>query len=290
MEINQVASMIKLSLKNEKDLNEKWIQEYIANDPSVLGLGDLFLRDKERVQPSGGRLDLLFQDQETSRRYEVEIQLGKTDESHIIRTVEYWDIERKRYPQYEHCAVIIAEEITSRFLNVIHLFNGHIPLIAIQMNAYKIDGKLAIIFTKVIDELKLGTEEDDPIIVAADRNYWEVKSSKESVLLAEDIVNLVKEIEPSFAIKYNKPYIGLMKSGIAFNFILMIAKKNFVRLEIKLEKNDQIDQIIEDNELEALEYSVRSNRYKIRITKNDLINKREIIKGLLQKSYDYFND
>jgi len=290
MDISQVASLEKLSLKNEKDINEKWIQEYIANDPSVLGLGDLILRDKERVQPSGGRLDLLFQEQETSRRYEVEIQLGKTDESHIIRTVEYWDIERKRYPQYEHCAVIIAEEITSRFLNVIHLFNGHIPLIAIQMNAYKIEGKLAIIFTKVIDELKLGTEEDDEIIVAADRNFWEIKSSKESVVLAEDIVNLVKEIEPSFSIKYNKPYIGLLKSGIAFNFIRMIAKRNFVRLEIKLEKNDQIDQVIEDNELEALEYNVRSNRYKIRITKNDLIKKREIIKELLQKSYDYFND
>ena len=30
------------------------------------------------------------------------------DESHIIRTIEYWDIERRRYPQYEHVAVIVA--------------------------------------------------------------------------------------------------------------------------------------------------------------------------------------
>jgi len=45
---------------------------------------------------------------ESTRRYEVEIQLGATDESHIIRTIEYWDIERKRYPQYEHTAVIVA--------------------------------------------------------------------------------------------------------------------------------------------------------------------------------------
>jgi hypothetical protein len=29
----------------------------------------------------------------------------------------------KRYPQYDHCAVLIAE-FTSRFLNVISLFNG----------------------------------------------------------------------------------------------------------------------------------------------------------------------
>jgi hypothetical protein len=51
----------------------------------------------ERKQPRAGRLDLLFQD-ENNRRYCVELQLGKTDESHIIRTIEYWDLEKKRYP------------------------------------------------------------------------------------------------------------------------------------------------------------------------------------------------
>jgi hypothetical protein len=65
-------------------------------------------RDKERIQPRAGRLDLLLQDVEAKRRYEVEVQLGPTDKTHIIRTIEYWDIERKRYPQYEHCAVLVA--------------------------------------------------------------------------------------------------------------------------------------------------------------------------------------
>ena len=86
-----------------------------------MGLGDLEVRSNERRQPSGGRLDLLLQDVDTSARYEVEIQLGSLDESHIIRTIEYWDIERRRYPQYEHIAVIVAEDVTSRFLNVISL-------------------------------------------------------------------------------------------------------------------------------------------------------------------------
>ena len=124
----------KIWLKEHPVLNEKWVQDRIAEDPSVLGLGDLVLKDKERILPKAGRLDLLFQDIESNRRYETEVQLGKTDESHLIRTIEYWDIERKRYPQYDHCAVIIAEDITNRFLNVISLFNGSIPLMAIQMN------------------------------------------------------------------------------------------------------------------------------------------------------------
>jgi len=81
-----------VSIKHSEQLREKWVQKQIADDPSVLGLGDLVLRDKERNQTGAGRLDILLQDPETLKRYEVEIQLGATDESHIIRTIEYWDI------------------------------------------------------------------------------------------------------------------------------------------------------------------------------------------------------
>ena len=49
--------------------------------------------------------------------------MGATDEAHIIRTIEYWDLERTRFPQYEHVAVLVAEDVTSRFLNVVALFN-----------------------------------------------------------------------------------------------------------------------------------------------------------------------
>ena len=30
--------------------------------------------------------------------------------SHIIRTIEYWDIERRRYPAYEHVAVLVCRK------------------------------------------------------------------------------------------------------------------------------------------------------------------------------------
>src|SRR5215208_4298357 len=137
----------RLSLKLHPELTEKWVQDLIAADPAILGLGDLVLRDQERIQPRAGRLDLLLQDPESKRRYEVELQIGMTDEAHIIRCIEYWDIERRRYPQYDHCAVLVAEDITSRFLNVISLFNGTVPLVAIQMQALRIGEQLTIVFT-----------------------------------------------------------------------------------------------------------------------------------------------
>lgn len=147
-------------------------------------MGDLILKDKERIQPKAGRLDLLLQDPDTNRRYEVEIQLGKVDESHIIRTIEYWDIERKRYPQYDHCAVIIAEDITSRFLNIISIFNGFIPLIAIQINAYKVKDDYFLLSTTVLDEVTLGFLEEEETREVTDRNYWEtVRGTKKQLQL-----------------------------------------------------------------------------------------------------------
>ena len=172
-----------ISLKNHPEINEKWVQQKIADDPSILGLGELDLKDIERPQPSGGRLDLLLHDIESNQRYEVEIQLGKSDESHIIRTIEYWDYQRKKFPQYKHCAVLVAEDITSRFLNVISLFNGNIPFIAIQMKAVKIGDAISLLFTTVIDELNLGTDEEDELEIV-DRKYWETKGSKDSLKLA----------------------------------------------------------------------------------------------------------
>src|SRR4051794_20254113 len=123
----------RILLKTHPEYNEKWIQDRIAEDPEILGLGELVFRDKERIQSRAGRLDLLLQDPDTKRRYEVELQLGATDEAHIIRTIEHWGIERKRYPQYGHCAELAAEDVTRRVLTVISLFNRLAPFIAIHV-------------------------------------------------------------------------------------------------------------------------------------------------------------
>ena len=136
----------RVDLKAHPQLNEAWLQDQIAEDPSILGLGELELKDRERRQQSGGRLDLLLQNEE--QRFEVELQLGATDETHIIRTIEYWDVERKRDPQYDHVAVIVAEEITSRFFNVISLFNGAIPIIAMQVAGYEQPDGISLVFTR----------------------------------------------------------------------------------------------------------------------------------------------
>ena len=281
----------KTYISNLKDITEKSIQELIANDPSIIGLGPLILKDKERIQPRAGRLDLLLQDPDTLRRYEVELQLGKTDESHIIRTLEYWDIERKRYPQYDHCAVIIAEDITSRFLNIIGLFNGFIPLIAIQVNVYKFGSEYGIVFTKVLDEMPLGLiEEDEEIQEVTDREYWIKQSNLNSVKMADQILEMINSFKSGYELKYNKFYIGMSKNGQPNNFALCRPKKNYTRLELKLSKSDEIDKIIEENNLEEMGYDKRWGAYRLRLDKDEISKKKEALTTLLRRAEEAYNN
>lgn len=278
----------RLSLRAHPELTERWVQDLIANDPSILGLGDLELRQKERIQPRAGRLDLLLQDADTKRRYEVELQLGATDETHIIRTIEYWDIERKRYPQYDHCAVLIAEDITSRFLNVIALFNGTIPLIALQMQALKVAGKTTIVFTRVMDEMPRGLVDEDEEAEAfpADRAYWEGKASKPTLTLVDQCLKMIHELDPSVDLKYNKHYIGLGRDGLPHNFVSFRPKKATLTIEFKIPQSDDVDGLIEEAGLDKLEYSARWSLYRLRLSATDLKTKADVLAVLIKLAHD----
>jgi hypothetical protein len=283
---NGYSAHVRVPLKNHPEFTERWVQDLIANDPSILGLGDLVLRDRERIHPRAGRLDLLLQDPETKKRYEVELQLGSTDESHIIRTIEYWDIEKKRYPQYDHCAVLIAEDITSRFLNVVSLFNGTMPLIAIQMQALKVGDNVILVFTTVMDERSRGYIDEDEEAEAAptDRAYWEKKGSKESLGLADHLLTVLKEFDPRLELKYNKAYIGLSKDGRPYNFVTFKPKKSHLEFEIKLPQSAELDAKIEQAGIETLDYNWGA--YRLRLTKEEIKSKGMILKELARAAYD----
>lgn len=277
----------KVSLKNHPQLNERWVQERIAEDPTILGLGDVVLKDKERIQPRAGRLDLLLQDAESSKRYEVEIQLGSTDESHIIRTIEYWDIERKRYPQYDHTAVIIAEDITSRFLNVISLFNGVIPLMAIQMSALKRGDEVGLVFTTVVDQMSLGlVDEDEEVQETTDRAYWENRGSRNTVAMADQLLEIARQFDAALELKYNKFYIGLAKHGQPNNFMIFRPKKGFIRFEPRLRNMPEIQERLENAGLDVMDYDARWGRYRIRLQPGEIEKNKEVLTEVIKEAYE----
>ncbi len=276
-----------ISIKNHQELNERWIQDRIAENPSILGLGDLVLKDRERLQPRAGRLDLLLQDVDSNQRYEVEVQLGATDESHIIRTIEYWDIERKRYPQYDHTAVIVAEDITSRFLNVISLFNGMIPIMAIQMKALRAGDKVGLVFTKVLDQMVLGyVDEDEEVQEPTDRSYWESRGSKKTLALVDNLYEIAKTHDPDLELKYNKFYIGLAKDNVPNNFVVFRPKKGFLRIEPRLKNTPEKQENLEAAGLDVMDYDRRWGRYRIRLKPDEIDKHEAILTEVIAEAYE----
>jgi len=192
----------------ECGLDEYWLQDQIYNNPTCLGLGELDAIDKERRQSSGGRLDILLKNPEDDSMFEVEVMLGETDESHIIRTIEYWDNEKRKWPQRQHYAVLVAESITRRFFNVIQLLSHSIPIIAIQANIIEVAGKKSLNFVKVLDtfeEIDDGSSITNEIF---DEPYWNKKAKwviETANLLREE---LSEEIGES-SLNYTKHYVAV---------------------------------------------------------------------------------
>ena len=184
--------------------------------------------------------------------------------------------------------VIIAEDITSRFLNVIGLFNGFIPLMAIQVTAIDTPEGVGLQFTKVIDTVKLGyLDADEEVAEPTDRNYWEtVRGTPSTVALADNILELGKEIEPNVELNYNKHYIGFLVDGRAKNFAIMRPQKSSMRLEIRHPKDDTVDEIINNAELDILDYDSRWKNYRIRLSAKDLTEKSDTISDLLARAFN----
>ena len=288
-----LTTLEKVSLKNNSNVTEDMIQRFIFENPSVLGLGDLEPIRREKVQPAGGRLDLLLEkeDKNVTTRYEVEIQLGQVDESHIIRTIEYWDTERKRNPQYNHCAVIVAEGISGRFMNVISLFNGAIPLIALDLSAYKKGDDIVLTFTKVLDKITLeSTDEDDYRAEPTDRSYWEKQKSTPAFLREMDsIFESLKEFIPNHNLKYTKYYIGLTKNDIANNFICFRPNKSAINLSVSLPENSELTSEMENRGLDIY-YQTSRREYVVKFKNaKAYFDNKEATDELIQKSMNYYN-
>lgn len=280
--VPQYAKAEVISLKDHPLFNENWVKERILADRSILGLGDLAVRAVEKAQPKAGRLDLLLHDDDQGIRYEVELMLGEVDPSHIIRTLEYWDIERKRYPQFEHRAVLVAEKVTSRFLNVIGLFNSAIPIIAIQMTALALGDQITLQFTKVLDVIEPADDDGEIVEPPANRAYWVDRASEKSVSVVDQCLPILLEVRPGVAVRYNQSYVGLTVDGAVNNFVVFLPKKQFLSVEAKVEDRPHWKDLLEEKGIEVI--AVKERRIKFHLKGQDVTDKRDILKELFTAS------
>ena len=71
----------------EKD--ERWLQEWLVQDPKRLGIGNVVIKSKElrHYTGKGGRLDILAYNAALDTYYEIEVMLGECDADHVAESI-----------------------------------------------------------------------------------------------------------------------------------------------------------------------------------------------------------
>lgn len=230
----------------EAGYDEYWLQDQIWGNPAALGLGDLDALNKERRQNSGGRIDILLKDPQDDSMYEVEVMLGETDETHIIRTIEYWDNEKRRWPQRQHYAVLVAEQITRRFFNVIHLLSHSVPIIAIQASLIEANGKRSLFFTKVLDTFEEVDDGSSVLEIEVNRDFWN-KKAKWTADAADRLLAAVNSELGAPQLSYVKNYIAITVGRNNFFWLhKRSGNKSLIGFRIAAHLAEDAQQVLDD--------------------------------------------
>lgn len=261
----------------EAGYDEYWLQDQIYENPACLGLGEVDAIAKEREQSSGGRLDILLKNPEDDTMYEVEVMLGETDETHIIRTLEYWDNEKRRWPQRQHFAVLVAEHINRRFFNVIHLLSNSIPIIAIQVSLLESNEKKSLFFTKVLDtfeELDDGTSTDDRIY---NRDYW-IKKSKWTLETAESLLTITQDIFSAPTLSYLKHYVAITVADQNYLWLhKRSSNKSLLGFRMSPSLQEEAANLLDSNNIS---YVKKPKKFYITIDRQMVEKDKEVIRAI----------
>ena len=179
-------------------------------------------------------MDILLRDSKNNTLYEVEVMLGETDPSHIIRTIEYWDIERRIYPQRQHFAVLVAESFSRRYFNVIQLLSQTIPIIAVQADLIEFDNELVLNFTKIMDmylPLEEGDSEETNVSQWEKKANWIVETVNEFVSILA-----TKYPEQTITPTYTQSYIRVAIDNQQYFFHKRVTPNVFVEIYAKDEE------------------------------------------------------
>jgi hypothetical protein len=122
-----------------------------------------------------------------------------------------------------------------------------------------------------------------------DRGYWETKANKKMLQTVDQLFAIVKEIDPTLELKYNKFYIGLGRQGVSSLFTLFRPRKAFVRIEPRLPRSTDLDERMEAAGLDVMDYDIRWGRYRINLQPSDIEKHRVLLEEITRMAFDAMN-
>ena len=203
--------------------------------------------------------------------------LGDTDETHIIRTIEYWIREKRKWPRRQHFPVLVAEGMTRRFFDVIQVLSHAIPIIAVQASVVEANGHRTLTFQKILDAYEEPEDSDTVEYELHDEAFWLEKAPWTNET-AKTFLNLVRPAISSAELKYVKNYISIsVNRNLYFWFHKRAATRSLLTFWVGERLMDSAKSLLD---AKGVPHAVRKD-YTVRIA---------VDKNLVEQNADVFRE
>ena len=79
--------------------------------------------------------------------------------------------------------------------------------------------------------------------------------------------------------------IVIAKNDRPNNFAVFRPRKSGIRLDLRLERSDELEGQLEEAGLDILDSERRGRRYRLRLTEPEIDSKRDLLSDLLKRAY-----
>jgi hypothetical protein len=276
--------------------DEKWLQDWLAADPSRLGLGQVRIVAQELNAPHGGSLDILAADGDVY--YSVEVQLGEIDASHGFRVFDYWARNRSRFDSKTHVAVLIAESASGRYRPALEALAEYLPLVVIELRAWRGEAEVVLVPETVVVNQSLDLA---PVARAAagetrSEADWKTSVTTEAWAFGQAFVAWTEANLGQVRVDYSpKSYVGIRRGRRVWAPLWFRRDGAFVYLpdpdglrgDEQSPAMDVFQERLRDDGLEAnwqATYNAGANPVAVRLRQADL--DKSVVQDLLRASFE----
>ncbi len=118
-----------VSTVTELGKDEAWLQGWLKEQPSRLGLGDLEVGD--------AATDDAWVATDDDRCFSVDVQLGELEASRGFQVLDNWARNRVMHPDKTHVAVLVTEVMSDRYQTTLETLAEHLPLVVVELAVWK---------------------------------------------------------------------------------------------------------------------------------------------------------
>jgi hypothetical protein len=128
------------STVSELGKDEAWLQGWLREQPSRMGLGEMEVTDGAADDD-----DRSFVAIDDTRCFSVDVRLGEMEASHGFQLLDNWARNRVRHPDKTHVAVLVTESTGDRYRTTLQTLADHLPLVVVELAVWRGDSEAILV-------------------------------------------------------------------------------------------------------------------------------------------------